>query len=111
MRIYSEIYREECDVYGIAISLEARRPASERVTLYIKNSEMFGLGTEILSNVKIIDNKFGEEFKLHYFNHGDGVMILWDHFVDIDHLARLIDLDPETVATFEKALAARNSPP
>lgn len=110
MKIYSETYREECDVYGISISFERKRPTSKRITFYIKNSDMFGLGIEEFEKSKILDNRMGGDFNIHLFKSGDGVMFLWDHFTGIDHLARLIDLDPDVVSAFESALKRRALP-
>jgi hypothetical protein len=107
MKIYSETYREECDVYGISISFERNRPASKRIIFYITNPGMFGLGIEEFEKSRILDNRIGRDFKVHLFKNGDGVIFLWDHFTGIDHLARLIDLDPDIVSAFESALNER----
>jgi hypothetical protein len=107
MRIYSETYREECDVFGISISLERARAPFTRITFYVKNPDMFGLGTADFSSSKIIDDKIGKDFRFHLFERGDGIMLLWDHFDSINHLARLIDLDPDAVGAFENALRTR----
>lgn len=107
MIVYSKTYKEECEVFGIAMEIDKNRLGSGSVTLYIRTGGQIGLGSEPFDNSTVINKEIGNDFKAHYFINGDGIMILWDFFTDIDHLARLIDLDPETVTAFEAAYASR----
>lgn len=106
MKIYSSTIRDECDVFAISISFDTFWPISKRVIFYAKDVNTRGLFAEELNGAKILDNTLESNFKFHIINNGDGVMILSNYFSDIDHLARLMDFDPETVDSFEKAIAS-----
>ncbi|MCA1366047.1 hypothetical protein I6F15_01335 [Bradyrhizobium sp. BRP14] len=103
MRIYSASLRQESEVFGVAVSFNEFLPLGKRVVFYVNADDSLGLFVEELAGARILDNSLGKNFKMHLFSGGDGFMLLWDHFRDIDHLSRLMDFDNETVEAFEKA--------
>ncbi|MEY9781457.1 hypothetical protein ABIA23_002859 [Sinorhizobium fredii] len=106
MRIYSASLRQECEVFGVAVSFDEFWPVGKRVVFYVKHDASRGLFVEELARARILDNSLGRNFKMHLFSGstgGNGIMLLWEHFRDIDHLSRLMDFDNETVEAFEKA--------
>lgn len=109
MRIYSSSLRRECDVHGVAISFNEFWPPGKRVVFYIKDDSARGLFVEELAGAKIVDSSLSQKFKMHLFSDGDGLMFLSEYFRDIDHLSRLMDFDPETVDSFEKAQSSLQS--
>ena len=109
MKIYSSTVRDECEVFAMAISYNTLLPPEKRTILYIKDKDTRGLIAEEFSGAKIIDDKIGSDFKVQVFREGDGIMLFSDYFDDVEHLARLLDFDPETVESFEKALASFTS--
>ena len=102
-------FGEVSEVYAISIStsIDDFWPVEKKIVFYYTTKGSFGLGVADLVNAEIIDSCLGPDFNIHLFDDKTGLMILWNHFEDIDHLARLIDLNIETVAAFEKARAVR----
>jgi len=109
MRIYSSTIRDECDVFAISISFDSFWPVSKRVIFYAKDMNALGLFAETLDGAKILDNTINGDFTFHVINGGEGLLILSRHFADVDHLARLMDFDPDTVDSFEEAIASAHS--
>lgn len=97
------------EIYAISIStsIDSIWPVEKKIVFYYTTKGSFGLGATDLVDAKIVDNCLGSDFNVHLFDDKTGLMILWNHFRDIEHLARLIDLDVDTVAAFEKARATR----
>ncbi|MFD2054265.1 hypothetical protein ACFSQT_14540 [Mesorhizobium calcicola] len=108
MKIRNKGRKKEYDVYAIAFYTPDDWEFKDRVVFYVAEEGLIGLSAEGFKDVEIIDPILGSDFKFHNMDHDKGFMMFWDHFTDINHLARLIDLDPETVAAFEKARAARS---
>ncbi|MER9894609.1 hypothetical protein NKJ40_21430 [Mesorhizobium sp. M0119] len=108
MKVRNKRRKKEYDVCAIAFYISDDLEFKDRIVFHVAEDGLFGLGAEGFKDVEIIDPTLGSEFKFHNMDHDKGFMMLWDHFTDINHLARLIDLDPETVAAFEKARAARS---
>ena len=103
MKIYSSLLREECEVFGVAVSLSDNLPKQKRIVLYIEDKGARGLCVEELKEVKIIDARLSRNFKFHIFPENDGFVFLWEYFDDLAHLGRVGDFEPDAVADFEKA--------
>ncbi|KGD96682.1 hypothetical protein JL39_19095 [Rhizobium sp. YS-1r] len=73
---------------------------------YVEDKGARGLCVEELGGAKILDGSLSVNFKIHFFANMDGLIFLWDYFDDLNHLSKLMDFDPETVADFEKARAS-----
>lgn len=108
MRIRNKKNRIEQEVYAIAVSTGDNYNFKERTMFYVSTEGMFGLGAEQLDEVEIIDSNVGPDFHFEIMSSTKGFMIIWNHFSNIEQLARLIELDPKTVGDFEKARAARS---
>jgi hypothetical protein len=75
------------------------------VVFYVEDKNSPGLFAEELAGATILDATLLANFKIHFFEEGDGLIFLWDYFENIDHFRRLIDFDLETMEAFEKARA------
>ncbi|RWC26762.1 hypothetical protein [Mesorhizobium sp.] len=111
MKIRNKNHKIDLQVYGISVHAKAEWSFKDRVIFYVAQDGFLGLGSEGLSEIEVVDNSLSDEFNLHTRSDEDGFLILWRHFKDIEHLARLIDLDPDTVTAFEEARKARIRPP
>lgn len=109
MKIRNIGRKKEYDVYAIAVFTQDEWTLNDRIVFYIAEENMVGLGVEGLKDVEIIDNGIGPDFRFHFMTDGRGFVILWNHFTDTAHLARLIDLDPQTIIAFEAARAKHAS--
>ncbi|RWC26763.1 hypothetical protein [Mesorhizobium sp.] len=109
MRIRNIGLQKVYDVYAIAVHTQEDWAFKDRVIFYIAEEGRVGLSVEKLSDVEIIDSEIGLDFRFQFMTDGRGFLILSGHFADADHLARLMDLDHQTLIAFEAARAMRNS--
>lgn len=109
MKIRNIGRKKEYDVYAIAIFTPDEWAFKDRVVFYIAEDGMVGLGAEGAKDIEVVDNRLGSDFTFHYMDDGRGFMILWNHFSDTAHLAKLLDLDSQTLVAFEAARALRAS--
>lgn len=73
MKIYSSTLREECEVFGTAVSMNELIPKEKRIVFYIEDKGARGLCVEELNgSTLIINNKISINFKFHIFPEMDG---------------------------------------
>jgi hypothetical protein len=109
MRIRNIGLQKEYDVYAIAVHTQEDWVFKDRVIFYIAEEGRVGLSVERLSEIEIINNEIGPDFRFQYMSDDSGFMILSGHFTDGSHLARLMDLDSQTLIAFEAARAMHTS--
>ncbi|RUV29232.1 MAG: hypothetical protein EOS23_18460 [Mesorhizobium sp.] len=109
MRIRNIGLKKVYDVYAIAVHTQEDWVFRDRVIFYTAEEGQVGLSVEKLSEVEVIDNEIGKDFRFQFMRDGSGFMILSGHFTDTDHLARLVDLDHQTLIAFEAARAMHAS--
>lgn len=107
MKIRNKGRHNTHDVYAIAVYTSEDFGLRTRAVFYAFEDGMLGLSAESFDEIDIVDSNLGADFKIHPMAHNKGFMILWDYFDDIDHLARLINLESDTLETFEKARSDR----
>lgn len=100
-------HNKEYEVFGVAVYSNVTWDLPKRIVFYVADDKTIGLGVENLEYIQIIDSSFGGDFRMHLIRGGEGIMILWDHFVDTAQFGRLMDLDEEALAAFETARVKR----
>lgn len=109
MRIRNIGLQKEYDVYAIAVHTQEDWVFKDRVIFYIAEEGRVGLSVEKLSDVEIVSNEIGSDYRFQFMSDDRGFMILSSHFTNAYHLARLMDLDPQTLIAFEAARAMHAS--
>jgi hypothetical protein len=103
LKIYSLSVREECEVFGVAVSTEDKFPKEKRMVFYIEDKDSRGLSVEEVGGARITDANISMNFRFHQFPDLTGFIFMWEFFRDLEHLGRLIDFDLKAIAEFEKA--------
>jgi hypothetical protein len=103
LRIYSSSLREECEVFGVAVSTEDKFPKEKRIVFYIEDKDSRGLSVEEIGNARVTDASLSMNFRFHQFSDSSGFIFMWDYFKDLEQLGRVIDFDLKAIAEFEEA--------
>jgi hypothetical protein len=103
MIVKNKYHPESMEVIGIQFYSKRDYLFASRMTFYVLQQDMIGVGVEKFEDIEVIQSDIGRDFRFHLIDDGGGAMILWKHFSDVQHFARLIDLDEEVLAEFEVA--------